>query len=203
MKKILLLAVVALLSIGAHAQQPVGAFTLQPKTGFNIANITGGLGFDSRWAFAGGLEGEYQINKPLSVALGVVYSQQGFQKNSEFIGKIDYLNVPLMLNCYVYKGLAVKAGVQFGFRVGYSMKDGFMIEEGEDITDDADESADEVSDDEFINKFQFAIPVGLSYEIGNFVIDARYNIGVSKVFSQLVSSKASVFQFTVGYKFKL
>lgn len=52
-----------------------------------------------------------------------------------------------------------------------------------------------------IKGFELSIPVGLSYEISDFVIDARYNFGVTKVAEG--DSKNSVFQFTVGYKFAL
>ena len=47
-----------------------------------------------------------------------------------------------------------------------------------------------------------SIPVGLSYEYSNFVFDARYNFGVTKVADD-ADSKNSVFQFTLGYKFAL
>ena len=50
--------------------------------------------------------------------------------------------------------------------------------------------------------FDISIPVGLSYEIADFVIDARYNWGISKVLEGF-DSKNAVFQFTVGYKFAL
>lgn len=40
MKKILLTAVVMLASVASYAQQAVGAFTLQPKIGMNIADLT-------------------------------------------------------------------------------------------------------------------------------------------------------------------
>ena len=41
MKKILLAAVLMLSSMAAFAQHEVGTFTLQPKVGLNLANITG------------------------------------------------------------------------------------------------------------------------------------------------------------------
>ena len=49
--------------------------------------------------------------------------------------------------------------------------------------------------------FDFTIPVGLSYEISNFVIDARYNWGLTKTIDGVGDgTKNSVFQLTVGYK---
>ena len=55
---------------------------------------------------------------------------------------------------------------------------------------------------EEVNTFDFSIPVGISYEYMNVCLDARYNIGVSKI-ADGDSGRNSVFQITLGYKFKL
>ena len=47
-----------------------------------------------------------------------------------------------------------------------------------------------------------SIPLGLSYEYMNVVVDARYNWGLTKIHN-LTDSKNSFFTFTVGYKFEL
>ena len=60
-----------------------------------------------------------------------------------------------------------------------------------------------ISTDDGLKKFDFSIPVGLSYEFANFVFDARYNFGVTDVFDWSDAPKNSVFQFTFGYKFVL
>ena len=53
-------------------------------------------------------------------------------------------------------------------------------------------------------KVDFSIPVGLSYEYQSFVLDARYNIGLTKTVKDAAEkTKNSVFQITVGYKFAL
>ena len=57
-------------------------------------------------------------------------------------------------------------------------------------------------------KFDFSIPVGISYQFKVPVtIDARYQIGLSKLNKESIpgvkDSKNSVFTLTVGYKFAL
>ena len=47
-----------------------------------------------------------------------------------------------------------------------------------------------------------SIPVGASYEYKQFVLDARYNIGVTKAFDA-GDAKQSAFVVTFGYKFEL
>lgn len=56
MKKLLLMAAVMLSSVGAFAQHAVGSFTLQPKVGINVTDITN-ADSKARVDFAGGLEG--------------------------------------------------------------------------------------------------------------------------------------------------
>ena len=48
--------------------------------------------------------------------------------------------------------------------------------------------------------FDLAIPVGLSYEISDFVIDARYNFGTSKIYKGGAKCKNSVIMVTLGYR---
>ena len=89
---------------------------------------------------------------------------------------LSYINVPVMANVYVVPGLAVKLGLQPGFCVG--------------------------KDNTKAKTVDLSIPVGLSYEYNNFVLDGRYNFGVTKVVDKL-DAKNSVFQITLGYKFDL
>ena len=48
----------------------------------------------------------------------------------------------------------------------------------------------------------FSIPLGLSYEISDFVIDARYNLGLSNIVDHSDDGKVKngVIMLTLGYK---
>lgn len=192
MKKFLASALMLLAaSTTTFAQNAVGSFSLQPKAGISIADMTDTQGTTSRIGFVGGLEGEYQASDIFSLSLGVNYSQEGFKmKNSDNKIKLDYINVPILANVYLTKGLAVKVGVQPGFNVGNS------------VTVDGNTMSSSKKDYDGIKSVALSIPVGLSYEISNVVLDARYNWGVTKAFYGL-DSKNSVFQVTIGYKFQL
>lgn len=189
MKKLLLMAAVMLSSVGAFAQHAVGSFTLQPKVGLNIASLTKNDGGDPRYGVAAGAEFEYQATDIFSLSFGALYSQQG-AKNGDATYKLDYVNVPILANVYVAKGLAVKLGVQPGFNVNSKMSGNYA---GWTASTDVDAKSVDLS-----------IPVGLSYELPTVpvVIDARYNWGVTKV-ADWSDSKNSVFQITLGYKFSL
>lgn len=191
MKKIILMAVMALATVSSFAQHAVGTFTIQPKVGLNLANVTDGDG-DIRVGAVAGAEFEYQISDIFSLSAGALYSMQGCKGEVEGIDatvKLDYLNIPILANVYVAKGLAVKLGIQPGFNVTSKAS---VEKSGTKVTTDLDG----------IESVDFSIPIGLSYEINNFVIDGRYNLGVSKIMDGS-DSKNSVFQFTLGYKFAL
>ena len=185
------MAVMALASVSSFAQHAVGTFSIQPKVGLSLANVTKGDG-DIRVGAVAGAEFEYQVSDIFSLSAGALYSMQGCKGEVEGIDatvKLDYLNIPILANVYVAKGLAVKLGIQPGFNVTSKAS---VEKSGTKVTTDLDG----------IESVDFSIPVGLSYEINNFVIDARYNLGVNKIMDGS-DSKNSVFQFTLGYKFAL
>lgn len=191
MKKLFLMAVMALATVSSFAQHRVGTVTIQPKVGLSLANVTKGDG-DIRVGAVAGAEFEYQVSDIFSLSAGALYSMQGCKGEVEGYDatvKLDYLNIPILANVYVAKGLAVKLGIQPGFNVTSKAS---VEKGGTKVTTDLDG----------IESVDFSIPVGLSYEINNFVIDARYNLGVSKIMDGS-DSKNSVFQFTLGYKFAL
>ena len=194
MKKILLMAVVMLASVASYAQQAVGTFTLQPKIGMNVASLTKCDGCDPRIGLAAGVEAEYQATDIFSVSAGLIYSMQGNKAKEDGVTlttKLDYINIPILANVYVTKGLAVKLGVQPAFNVSDKQK----LSGGKASVEAEDEDVGAES-------FDFSIPVGLSYEYNNVVFDARYNFGVTNI-ADGGDSKNSVFQFTLGYKFAL
>lgn len=190
MKKMILTAVVLLSSVATFAQRSVGTVSLKPQVGVVGATMTEFKKTKMKVGFTAGAELEYQVSDIFSLSGGVMYAQEGvkFDTGADFkIGntKIElkdaksnlaYINVPVMANVYVVPGLAVKLGVQPAFAID---KDGTKAK-----------------------GFDLAIPVGLSYEFANVVIDGRYNWGVTKVFDNF-DAKNSVFQVTLGYKFGL
>lgn len=183
MKKIFMMAVMAVAALTANAQQEAGTFSIQPKVGLNVSSLSGD-GWKAKAGFTAGVEGMYQAADKFGVSLGVMYSMQGAKyKGFDTKMKYGYINIPILANYYVVKGLAIKAGVQPGFMV--SAKSG------------------DTNVKSICKKFDFAIPVGVSYEIANVVFDARYNIGLTKTIKDVDKNKNGVFQFTVGYKFGL
>ena len=199
MKKVLFAALMMFSSVGAFAQHAVGSFNLQPKIGVSIANLTDMKDSDPRVGLVAGVEGEYQVSDIFSISAGALYSMQGAKSTVSAFGlskttttKLDYVNVPIMANVYVVKGLAVKLGIQPGFKVSSTEK----------TVGNTSFASGSVSSDIKAQSVDFSVPVGISYEYSNFQLDARYNLGLTKVFEN-GKDKNSVFQITLGYKFDL
>ena len=203
MKKLMIMAALVLSSVCAMAQHEVGSFTLQPKVGINFANMTNMNKPSMRVGLAAGLEAEYYASDIVSVSLGAIYSMQGCKAKNEYVKetlKLDYINVPILANVYVVPGLAVKLGIQPGFCVSKKYDgEGNITIAGQTIFSDQEKGKIE----DAVNAFQFAIPVGLSYEYKNIVLDARYNIGTTRVVKFAENGKNSVFEITLGYKIPL
>lgn len=195
MKKQLLTVAATLLSIASYAQNSPNSLSVTPKIGFNVANVTKADG-SARMGLVAGAEFEYQVTDMISVSAGALYSQQGCKEDimtetGSVSGtlKLDYINIPILANVYVTKGLAIKLGVQPAFKVNSSEN---VSLKGESFSGDVSKE----------KSFDFSIPVGLSYDYKNAVLDARYNIGCTKIVDYS-DSKHSVFQITLGYRFGL
>ena len=190
-----MIAAMMVATISAKAQLADGTFSLQPKAGLVLSEVTGD-NFRTKAGFTAGVEAQYQINYWLGVAAGVQYAQQGYKiKNVDPKVNLGYINVPIMAKFYPVKRLALGAGIQPGFLTSAKW-------DGNNFKDDC-------------NKFDFSMPISVAYEspIG-LIIEARYNAGLTNVgkdafgdnadtYDKITKNKNSVFMLTVGYKFSL
>ena len=185
----MIFAVMMLSAMTASAQQEVGTWSVTPKVGINLAKVTNANDASMKVGLVAGADLNYQIAEKFAVSAGVFYSMQGAKSKDDGIkttAKLDYINIPILAQFYVVPGLALKAGIQPAFNVKHKYK----VESGG--------SSAEADYPDF-KTFDFSIPLGVSYEFSNFVIDARYNLGLTKLVDNGESSKNSVIQFTVGY----
>jgi len=196
MKRLMIVAVMMAMTIATSAQNEEDQFTVKPMVGMNIANITN-IDGSSRLGLAIGAEMEYGLSSRFGITAGLLYSMQGEEQELDYRyvdGKLKYnlgyLNVPILANFYVMPGLAIKAGLQPGFCVDKKFK----------------ASAEGVSLDQDISGVQtvdLSIPVGVSYEVNRFVVEARYNWGLTNIFDDNTSYRNSVFMISLGYKLPL
>lgn len=228
-KLILALSLMAM-ALPLMAQPEAGTFSIIPKVGVDITNVTGdhlyeygdmgtySLKGKYQPGFTGGVEAMYQAMPRLAVSLGVMYAQEGSRHSDIELGQgearvginennlaFNYLQVPIMAHVYVAKGLSLNAGVRLGFLHSASHEYDTVDITYDDISGTR-EYGESHSYDEDIKSFckttSISIPVGVSYEYMNVVLDARYHFPLTKTFKE-TSGKHQGFTVTVGYKFDL
>ena len=210
MRRFIFILTLALAALQGFAQKEAGKLTFVPKIGINLANVAGddlyylhdGIG-DKKLepkqciGIVAGIEGEYQLSAPLSLSAGLFYSLQGhkyddIELQKDYSATLHYINVPIMLNLYAIKGLALKAGIQPGYafykKISYDEKIGNSW--GSYSTTGTNYAS-----------FDLGIPVGISYDLDKVRIDARYILGLLDLNKLDIGGKYSnrVIQVTVGY----
>ena len=231
MKKLVMIAALMVAAVSAKAQYEPGTFSIQPKVGFTVTNLSNMPDLNvsktttlDNMVTAGaiaGVDAEYQVIPQLGLSVGVNYSMQGSgwedyelkgsdgsMKLSDAKIELGYINIPIVANVYLFKGFALKSGVQFGFLT--NAKEKYTIEEHYESGSVKSNAKTEVDEDikSGCEKMDLSIPIGASYEFNNhLVLDARYNLGLKKVFKETgyngKDSKNGVFLLTLGYKIGL
>ena len=210
MKKLFFAAAVLMCSLTAFAQTKEGTFNILPKAGINISTLSNKDNAEVKVGITAGAEVEYMMTRKLSLSAGALFSMQGAKSTTVFrevdnttkeirevdiknTMEFDYINVPILANYYIIEGLAVKLGIQPGFNIVAKRK----------RTDGVEKESKNLSDlGVDVRKVDISIPIGVSYEFNDFVVDARFKLGLTEV-ADLVKSKNRVFQITFGYQIDL
>ena len=226
MKKSLFVLALFFLSLTVQAQVE-SYWRIYPKIGFNLSKFPNDKFYSGdrelaeytaryKQGMTGGVEVAYEHGVATFTA-GLMYANCGTKyqdytyEDAVSIDKVSgiqytlhYLEVPLMTGYEIYEGLKIKAGVQPGFLLKAKFKQSAItsekLKDRQTRVVKAEETDSDASD--MFKKFDFSIPVGLSYEFSNVVIDARYVFGVTDN-SDLIKGRNGGFTFTVGYGFDL
>ena len=165
MKKILTVAVSMAASMLIHAQSNV-QFGL--KGGINVAslNVQNEVDFSSRTSFNIGGLAHIHVSPHVAVQPELYFSGQGGQDNGEVV-RLNYINIPFLLQYMAGNGLRLQTGPQLGILVS--------------AKDELDHVTLDIKDN--LNTADFAWSFGASYLIPNssLGIDARYNLGISNI----------------------
>ena len=194
MKQTLIMIVALACSLAASAQHEEGEFGASFRAGASISNITNDNEGVWRTGFAIYIEGDYALTDNMAVSAGLGFVQQGEKaKGAAIHMNLDYINVPILFQFYPVKGLALKTGVQPGFMVRKSIS-------GYGNTFDSEGFLNQ------LKTFDLSIPFGVSYEISGFIVDFRYNLGVTKLYDITYTDgtreqgRNSVFTISLGYR---
>jgi Outer membrane protein beta-barrel domain len=195
MKKILILLAVGLVSISIVNGQ--AQFALGIKAGPNFAQLDAnsslGENYKNRTGFHGGAFALIKLTK-IGIQPELLFSQQGSKftfDSGEGEANFDYINIPIILKLYTVAGINLQVGPQFGFLSGGEVRSTF----------DGITSVQKAKD--FYKGSDFSAALGLGWDLPfGLTIDARYNLGLSKINDGQNSSesKNQVIQVSVGYK---
>jgi hypothetical protein len=180
-KTTLIIGCVSLLLLGssslASGQETGGSFTL-PRVGLeggiNLATLEGSTAgdiYESRLGFVGGLFLNFHLGPVLGIQPEVLYEQKGGIINGNTY-KLDYVEVPILLDIALLGPLSVLAGPAFNANV-------------------ANEGVGNVASSDV------GLVLGAQIFITNFLVSGRYELGLTDV-STGQNYNNGTFTFMVG-----
>lgn len=142
-----------------HSSSPSGKVNLGIKAGINMYKISSddNTAYDQITGFHLGLIGHIHLDSQWAVQPELVFSSQG-AKSGGVTHKLDYINIPVLLQFMFDNGFRLQAGPQLGILV----------------------RADNKSE---LNSIDLGVGMGISYVVPStgFGFDARYNHGLSNI----------------------
>jgi hypothetical protein len=177
-----------------------------------LCGVTAGAGVD------------YQVSKRIALSSGLFYSylRYGLKNlylpqvnpiamNSSYYGSYYDLSglyesqqnyrirdgrlvVPFTVSAYVWKGLALKTGIQANFRLHSGIAD---LHEENSSAYNLPLQRDVINTGHAMHACYFSIPVGISYEYCKFVLDVRYIFGLQNLRADWETEDTSSYNMTI------
>ncbi|QCK16542.1 porin family protein [Mangrovivirga cuniculi] len=186
MKKLIILSIITLLGLSSKINAQDVSYGL--KTGLNIANVIGGdADRNNLFTFHAGGFVEFGVNEKFSIQQEILFSRQGSEIDNSQEVRLDYLAFPILAKYYLTDYISIEAGPQISFLV----EDKVVYNENGYPPSELD-----------ANSFDLGLNIGFGYNISSRLLaQMRYNYGITTI-SENPDSNNSVFQISVGYKFK-
>lgn len=184
MKTILVLVLLVSLTTVSYAQDT--HFGLKAGVNISSLDVKRGVDGDAKAGVHFGGLAHVHLASHLAVQPEIVFSQQG----AKFDGdkwKINYLNIPVLLQFMTGSGFRIQTGPQLGFAISSKVKSGNV----------------EVDNKDDVNTVDFAWSFGASYLFPEGIgIDARYNHSITNLYEPEVPEiRNRVFQVGLFYQF--
>ncbi|MGP1549532.1 MAG: porin family protein [Prevotella fusca] len=227
MKRIVVLVLLVASTLAVMAQSKSGAWSVTPHVGVSRSSMTGSVASyeladgelekikpHSLLGFVGGVDVMYKASDIVGISAGVSFVQAGCKyKDEERKGeavhdrymRMNYIAVPVLAHSYLTPRFSINAGIEPTFLIKANNHEEYQ-------TYDVDAEGKKSNFREFeldydvknaFRKFGLSIPIGVSYEYENVVLGALYHVGVFNVSKFGDSSRNSILEVSVGYKFNL
>lgn len=181
-------------------------------------------------SFAVGADFQYQASRNFAWVWGIAYAQlrsslelKESNPAADFniydaVNTSNYIQLPMMAKLYIHKGLSIQTGLQFDWHLKSKVDLDYSFHDIRLSGDNGKQLSAAVNDYDYVvevcephmdkvEKFELALPMGISYEYRNLVASALYSIALTR------SAKASgwdsaeyrnsTFMFTLGYRINL
>jgi Outer membrane protein beta-barrel domain len=198
MKKNILLAFVLMLIVGSTAYSQA-QLAIGVKGGLNFANVDASSvsgAYNSRTGYHAGAFLLIKLSK-IGIQPEILFSRQGSSykplNGTSLDTRFDYVNIPVVLKLYTVAGINIQVGPQIGFLAGAS----------QDVLNTATGAIASQDVKGFFKGTDFSAALGLGWDAPfGFTVDARYNLGLSKINDATGSTDAKnqVIQVSVGFK---
>jgi hypothetical protein len=203
MKKSFLALCACVLLVGAQNAYSQIQLAVGLKAGPNFASIntkgTAEENYKNRTGFHGGAFVLIKATK-IGIQPEILFSQQGSTveiDQQKFESNFSYVNIPVIVKLYLAAGLNLQAGPQFGFVTSAETPIEDQLNPGTYTVQDVKNK---------MKSSDMTAALGLGWDLPfGLTIDARYNMGLSKIYDQAPSNqtedaKNQVFQLSLGYK---
>jgi len=194
MKKLFFASLFTLIGLVGYSQASVAVGI---KGGLNFSNIdvsqSAGVNYNNRTGYHFGAFTLLKFGK-IGLQPEILFSRQGSQYKivaTDFEANFDYINIPIILKLYTIAGINIQVGPQIGFLSSAQAK-----ETVGGITTTTDVKS-------LIKSNDFSLALGLGWDLPfGLTIDARYNLGLSKINDSVGSldTRNQVIQVSAGYK---
>lgn len=189
MKKILIVAVLALSALSMSAQDSKLMF----KAGFGLSTLAGSDADGEKNAFAYkiGLTYDLSLSESFSILPGLELVNKGTKEDGvEGTINLLYAQIPVLAAYKINVGDEAKVVIKAGPYAAYGVV-------GSDIEYDY---GDKVNAFDVCERFSAGVLAGISYDFGQFSIGAEFSRGLTKAIKD-VKAYNQAFGLTFGYKF--
>ena len=211
MKRTIIALLLLAATIDMKAQYNHEGFSIIPRVGINSSKTTdhqywgeiysGGSSkkhheTEHKMGYVFGIDADYAYAKRLSTTLGLSYSGEGFNLESgEITQYMNFVNLSVLENFYVLPGLALKAGLQYGYLESAEIKDPDIMPRS---------GYRKKSNRADYNNYNLSIPICISDVYKNVILYLRYNIGLWNMYAyDLDDYRTKSLWLTLGYRIHL
>lgn len=166
------------------------------KGGFNISNISkSDLNGEPVTSLQMGGMMEALYSETIALQPEIIFSLQGFDYMENGIQrhfKTTYINVPIMVKYFVFKGISLEGGPQVGFLNTAK------------LTIDNPNDSETIDIKQGLRSNDLSLNLGIGFQLSNGLnFGARYNYGLTNIVGRLSNDrfKNRVLQCSIGYFF--